>query len=80
MTDFSVDLHLDELTSLAKKLGEYEYRFGITSEQMFSSDIKVSSFEVKRPFRDIVVEWETYYNEYISKHNQILLIINWVAT
>ena len=79
MTDFSVDLHLDELTSLVKKLGEYEYRFGITSEQMFSSDIKVSSFEVKLPFRDIVVEWETYYNEYISKHNQILLIINLLA-
>jgi hypothetical protein len=80
MTNFSINLHLNELTSLAKKIGEYEYRFGIKSEQIFSNDnIKASRSEINLPLRNIIVEWEKYYNEYISKHNQIVLIFDLLA-
>ena len=80
MTNLSINLHLNELTSLAKKIGEYEYRFGIKSEQIFSNDnIKASRSEINLPLRNIIVEWEKYYNEYISKHNQIVLIFDLLA-
>jgi hypothetical protein len=79
MTDFSINLQLNELTSLAKKLGEYEYRFGITSEQMFSNDIKANKFEINLPLRNIIVEWMEYYNEYISKYDEIVLIVDLLA-
>ncbi|AFY74854.1 hypothetical protein Syn7502_02929 [Synechococcus sp. PCC 7502] len=76
MTSSSVSSCLDELTALAKKLGIYEYRFGISSEQMFSIDTKVKSSELKLPLRNIILEWEGCYKDYISKHSQILQIID----
>jgi hypothetical protein len=76
MTDFSINSHLNELTSLAKKLGEYEYRFGITSEEMFSNDIEANKFETNLPLRKIILTWKEYYSEYISKLDQTALIVN----
>jgi hypothetical protein len=52
MANFSMNSWLDDITSLAKKLGVYENRFNITSEQMFGLHKKKGLSSIKVPSKD----------------------------
>jgi len=69
MNDFSI--YLNQLTALAKKLGEYEYRFGIASEQMFGSSNQINSYNVKFPLKNTIAEWEECYKDLLIQKSQL---------
>jgi hypothetical protein len=69
MNDFSI--YLNKLTALAKKLGEYEYRFGIASEQMFGSSNQINSYNVKFPLKNTIAEWEECYKDLLIQKSQL---------
>ena len=69
MNDFSI--YLNQLTALAKKLGEYEYRFGIASEQMFGSGNEINSYNVKSPLKNTIAEWEECYKDFLIQKSQL---------
>jgi hypothetical protein len=62
---------LEDLTIISKKLGVYEYRFGVTSEQMFVSNKQIDLFNSNSPIKSTVQEWRKCYEDYICKISQI---------
>ena len=72
MNDFSI--YLNKLTALAKKLGEYEYRFGTASEQMFGSSNQINTCDVKSPLKNTIAEWEKCYKDFLTQKSQLELL------
>jgi len=64
-------LLLDDLIVITKKLGVYEYRFGVTSQQMFSSNKQIGLSDSDSPIKGTIQEWQKYYGDYLDKISQI---------
>ena len=67
-------LLLDDLIVITKKLGVYEYRFGVTSQQMFSSNSsnkQIGLSDSDSPIKGTIQEWQKYYGDYLDKISQI---------
>lgn len=67
-------LLLDDLIAITKKLGVYEYRFGVTSQQMFSSNSSnklIGLSDSDSPVKDTIQEWQKCYGDYLDKISQI---------
>lgn len=62
---------LDDLTTISKKIGVYEYRFGVTSEKMFSANAKLDLLDKDYTIKVTIQEWEKCYKDYRSKICQI---------
>jgi len=71
MTTTSIKLLLVDLTTIVKKLGVYEYRFGVTSEEMFSSNKKPELYSLNLSVRNTIQEWQKCYEDYLSKTFEI---------
>lgn len=68
-------LLLDNLIVITKKLGAYEYRFGVTSQQMFSSNSSNKQIGLSdsddSPIKSTIQEWKKHYEDYLKEISQI---------